>query len=121
MTAALQADPTITGIFGAHGNPGPGAAAAVRTTGMQATVQIMAFDFGMPVIELIDKGEIKATVGQNPYLMGYTAMLLAYGAKNPTSVPFPHGLGPCVSAPVDTGVGILYKEDVQIYKTAPKF
>lgn len=121
LTAALQADPTITGIFAAHGNPGPGAAAAVRTTGMQGKVQIMAFDFGMPVIELIDKDEIKATVGQNPYLMGYTAMLLAYGAKNPTSVPFPSGLGPCVSAPVDTGVGILYKADVQMYKSAPKF
>jgi len=121
LTAALQADPTITGIFGAHGNPGPGAAAAVRTTGMQGKVQIMAFDFGMPVIELIDKGEIKATVGQNPYLMGYTAMLLAYGAAVTTSVPFPSGLGPCVAAPVDTGVGILYKEDVQMYKSAPKF
>lgn len=121
LTAALQADPTITGIFGAHGNPGPGAAAAVRTTNMQGKVQIMAFDFGMPVIELIDKGEIKATVGQNPYLMGFTAMTLAYGAKVPTSVPFPSGLGPCVSASVDTGVGILYKEQVQMYKSAPKF
>ena len=53
--------------------------------------------------------------------MGYTAMMLAYGAKNPTSVPFPYDLGPCVSAPVDTGVRILYKEDVQMYKSAPKF
>ncbi len=94
LTAALQADPTITGIFSAHGNPGPGAAAAVRNTGMQGKVQIMGFDFGMPVIELIDKDEIKATVGQNPYLMGYTAMLLCYGAKYPTSVPFPYDLGP---------------------------
>ncbi len=121
LTAALQADPTITGIFGAHGNPGPGAAAAVRTTGMEGKVQIMAFDFGLPVIELIDKGEIKATVGQNPYLMGFTAMELCYGAKYPTEVPFPSGLGPCVSAPVDTGVGILYKEDVQMFKTPPTF
>ena len=121
LTAALQADPEITGIFGAHGNPGPGAAAAVRSTGRQGQVQIMAFDFGMPVIELIDKDEIKATVGQNPYLMGFTAMLLAYGAKQPTSMAFPHGLGPCVAAPVDTGVNILYKEDVQVYKQAPKF
>jgi ribose transport system substrate-binding protein len=121
LTAALQADPEITGIFGAHCNPGPGAAAAVRTTGRQGQVQIMAFDFGMPVIELIDKDEIRATVGQNPYLMGFTSMLLCYGAKYPTSVPFAHGLGPCVSAPVDTGVNILYKADVQMYKAAPKF
>lgn len=122
LTAALQADPTITGIFGAHGNPGPGAAAAVRTTGMQGKVQIMAFDFGMPVIELIDKDEIKATVGQSPYLMGFTSMLLCYGAKYPTaSFPSPYDLGPCVAAPVDTGVRILYKDDVQMFKQAPKF
>lgn len=121
LTAALQADPTITGIFGVHGNPGPGAAAAVRTTGLQGKVQIMAFDFGMPVIELIDKGEIKATVGQNPYLMGYLAMMTAYGAKNPTSMAFPNGMGPYSSAPIDTGVNILYVDDVQIYKSAPKF
>jgi ribose transport system substrate-binding protein len=122
LTAALQADPTITGIFGAHGNPGPGAAAAVRTTGMQGKVQIMAFDFGMPVIELIDKDEIKATVGQSPYLMGFTAMGLCYGAKYPTaSFPSPYDLGPCVYAPVDTGVRILYKDDVQMFKQAPKF
>ena len=78
--------------------------------------------YGMPVIELIDKDEIKATVGQDPYLMGYTAMGLCYGAKYPTeSFPSPYNLGPCVYAPVDTGVGILYKEDVQMYKSAPKF
>jgi ribose transport system substrate-binding protein len=121
LTAALQADPTITGIFAAHGNPGPGGAAAVRNTKKQGQVQVMGFDFGMPNIELIDKGEMRATVGQNPYLMGFTALELCYGAKYPTSVPFPSGLGPCVSAPVDTGVGILYKEDVQLYKSPPKF
>jgi ribose transport system substrate-binding protein len=121
LTAALQADPEITGIFGVHGNPGPGAAAAVRTTGRQGQVQIMAFDFGMPVIELIDKDEIRATVGQNPYLMGYLAMMTAYGAKVPTDMAYPHGMGPFTSAPIDTGVNILYKEDVQVYKSAPKF
>jgi ribose transport system substrate-binding protein len=122
LTAALQADPEITGIFGAHGNPGPGAAAAVRTTGREGEVQIMAFDFGLPVIELIDKGEIKATVGQNPYLMGFTSMLLCYGAKYPNDVTSTNGaLGHCVNNPVDTGVSILYKEDVQMFKTPPKF
>ena len=72
LTAALQADPEDDGYLRRPRQPGPGAAAAVRTTGRQGKVQIMAFDFGMPVIELIDKSEIKATVGQNPYLMGFT-------------------------------------------------
>ncbi len=123
LTALLQANPEIDGIFGAHGNPGPGAAAAVRTAGLGGKVQIMGFDFGMPNIELIDKGEMRATVGQNPYLMGYTAMLLVYGAAKETEVADtnPAKIGHCVNADVDTGVKILYKEDVQMFKTPPKF
>lgn len=123
LTALLEADPTVDGIFAAHGNPGPGGAAAVRTTDLGGKVQIMAFDFGMPVIELIDKGEIKATVAQNPYLMGYTAMLLCYGAVVSTDVPSsnPAGIGHCVNSDVDTGVGILYKDGIEMYKTPPSF
>ena len=121
LTALLQANPDINGIFGAHGNPGPGAAAAVRTLGLEGKVDIMAFDFGMPVIELIEKGEIRGTVGQNPYLMGYMAMILAYSANHPTDVasataPFGH-----VPSIVDTGVAILGVDEVQMYKNPPKF
>ena len=121
LTALLQANPDINGIFGAHGNPGPGAASAVNTLNMGDQVDIMAFDFGMPVIELIEKGEIRGTVGQNPYLMGYMAMLLAYSANHPTEVmsakaPFGH-----VPDNVDTGVSILGVEEVQMYKNPPTF
>jgi len=120
ITAMLQADPGITGIFCAHGNPGPGAAAAVRNLGRQGKVQILAFDFGTPVIELIESGEIKGTVGQNPYLMGYMSMLLAYSARHPTAVPSGRpGFGP-VPAAIDTGVTVLYKGDIGRYRTVPK-
>jgi ribose transport system substrate-binding protein len=122
LTALLEADPTVDGIFAAHGNPGPGAAAAVRTTDLMGKVQIMGFDFGMPVIELIDKGEIKATVGQNPYLMGYTGMLLCYGSVKPTDVKSLNDpLGHCVASDVDTGVAILYVDDIEMYMTPPTF
>lgn len=120
ITAMLQADPGITGIFCAHGNPGPGAAAAVRNVGRRGKVQILAFDFGTPVIELIESGEIKGTVGQNPYLMGYMSMLLAYSARHPTAVPSGRpGFGP-VPATIDTGVTVLYKGDIGRYRTVPK-
>ncbi len=122
ITASLQANPDTTGIFCAHGNPGIGAAAAIRATKMQGKVTLLTFDYSGPVIELMDKGEIKGTVGQKPYMMGYTGMLLAYGAKKKGSVDaFNNGaLGPCQSADVDTGVAILTVNDVQIFKTPPK-
>ena len=120
ITAMLQANPGIKGIFCAHGNPGPGAAAAVRNLGLQGKVQILAFDFGTPVLELIDSGEIKGTVGQNPYLMGYMGMLLAYSARHPTEVPSSRpGFGPFPET-IDTGVTILYKADIGRYRTVPK-
>ena len=118
ITAMLQAHPGIGGIFCAHGNPGPGAAAAVRNLGLVGKVQIMAFDFATPVIELIESGEIKGTVGQNPYLMGYMGMLLAYAARHPTGALGAQPFGP-VPATIDTGVSILYRGDLERYKHVP--
>jgi len=122
IQAMLQANPDMNGIFAAHGNPGPGAAAAVRALGLQGKVQIMAFDFGAPVIELIEKGEIKGTVGQNPYLMGYMAMKMAYQARHPWDAPIKtksgFGLTPGF---IDTGVTILDKNSIAPFKNPPKF
>jgi len=120
LTAMLQANPDIDGIFAAHGNPGPGACAAVRNLGMQGKVEIMGFDFGMPNIELIEKGEMRGTVGQDPYLMGFMSMILAYNANHPTEItaqrpPFGH-----VPPLVDTGVSIIYKENIGKYMSPPK-
>ncbi|HHY48072.1 MAG TPA: sugar ABC transporter substrate-binding protein [Firmicutes bacterium] len=120
ITAMLQAHPDINGIFCAHGNPGPGAAAAVRNLNMVGKVQIMGFDFGTPVIELIEKGEIRGTVGQDPYLMGYMAMMLAYSANHKTDVPAQNPKFGHVPPVVDTGVTIIYKNDVAKYKKVPK-
>lgn len=120
ITAMLQAHPDINGIFAAHGNPGPGAAAAVRNLNMVGKVQIMGFDFGTPVLELIDKGEIRGTVGQDPYLMGYMAMILAYSANHKTSVVAQNPKFGHVPPGVDTGVTIIYKKDIAKYKKTPK-
>lgn len=120
VTAMLQANPAINVVFGAHGNPGPGAASAVRTLGLQGKVDILAFDFGVPVLELIQSGEIKATVGQNPYLMGYMAMMVAYGARHETEITAGTGFGPYPSL-IDTGVRILGPDDVSQFMNPPSF
>ena len=111
-----------TGIFAAHGNPGPGAAAAVRNLDLVGQVDIMGFDFGLPVLELIENGEIRATVGQNPYLMGYMSMMLAYGARHETDIPQARaGFGPFPTAGIDTGVSILGPDAISVYMNPPQF
>ncbi len=120
ITAMLQANPTINVIFAAHGNPGPGAAAAVRNLGLVGEIDIMGFDFGLPVLELIQNGEIRATVGQNPYLMGYMGMMIAYGARHETGVTAGTGFGPYPTL-VDTGVQILGPDDIAPFLNPPSF
>ncbi len=120
ITAMLQANPSINVIFAAHGNPGPGAAAAVRNLGVVGEIDIMGFDFGLPVLELIETGEIRATVGQNPYLMGYMGMMLAYGASQETGVTAGTGFGPYATL-VDTGVQILGPDDIDPFMNPPSF
>ncbi len=133
ITAMLQANPGIAGVFCAHGNPGPGAEEAVRSLALEGKVQIMGFDFGMPVIERIEKGTIRGTVGQNPYLMGYMALLHAYSAKHQTPMPteplggetypdfLPAELPVVKDGKIDTGVSILYKDVIDQYKNVPEF
>ena len=116
ITAMLQAHPEIDAVFAAHGNPGPGAVAAVKNVGKEGKIQIMGFDFGMPVVEGIDKGQIRGTVGQNPYLMGYVGMMMAWAANQKTRVDGMH-----VPPSINTGVRILYKEDIGVYKSPPAF
>ncbi len=116
ITAMLQAHPEIDAVFAAHGNPGPGAVAAVKNVGKEGKIQIMGFDFGMPVVEAIDKGQIRGTVGQNPYLMGFTGMLQLWAAKHKTRVGGVH-----VPPNINTGVRILYKKDIGVFKDPPAF
>ena len=116
ITAMLQAHPEIDAVFAAHGNPGPGAVAAVKNVGKEGKIQIMGFDFGMPVVEGIDKGQIRGTVGQNPYLMGYMGMMMAWAANQKTRVDGMH-----VPPSINTGVRILTKEDIGVYKSPPAF
>lgn len=121
ITAALQAHPETDAIFCAHGNPGIGAAAAVKNTGMQDQVDIMAFDFGKKVVKEIDEGNIRATVGQNPYLMGWYGMFMLWSANQETEVVSRNEPFGYVAPAIDTGVSILYKEDVQQYLHPPEF
>ena len=91
----------------------------MRNLGLKGKVQILAFDFATPVIELVESGEIKGTVGQNPYLMGYMGMMLLYAARHPTDATGSGAFGP-VPAAIDTGVKILYRGDIERYKRVPK-
>lgn len=85
--ALFQSNPNISGIFSTHGYGAPGAAAAARTLGKLESVVIIGSDYSSAVIELLQKGEIEGSVVDDPYLIGFQAMMLAYAAAHPTALP----------------------------------
>ncbi len=116
----LKAHPEIQGLFGTWAGTGEAAVKAVRDLQLQGQVSILAFDFSRATIARIEQGEIRATVVQNPYLMGYYGMLLAYSAAHPTGIPSSRpGFGH-VPASIDTGATIIGKDDIARYKNVPK-
>jgi len=97
----LQAHPEIRGLFATYAGPGAGAAQAVEELGLQGKVQILAFDFDDLVIKLVGTERIRATVGQDPYVMGYVSMILLYAARHAPEMPTKDDGGWWLSALVD--------------------
>ena len=116
----LKAHPEIKGLFGTWARTGVAAAEAVQNLKLQNQVSILAFDFDAETIQAIEAGKIRATVAQNPYLMGFYGMLLAYSAAHPTSVPARHPDFGHVPTFIDTGVSIVGKEESRQFMQIPK-
>lgn len=126
-TAMLQSNPEINGIFCAHGNPATGAAAAARNAGRDKgdnKVHVMGFAIDVPILQMVERGELVGTVAQNPYLMGVMAFHMLYSAAHKTQFDNMNqpGFGNVPSADIDTGVSILLKGDAALktLATPPK-
>ena len=97
----LQEHPSIKGLFSPYASPGAGAAEAAETLGLRKEVQILAFDFDEVVVKLVERGAIRSTVGQDPYMMGYLAMILSHAARHAPSMPDKHDTAWRVAAIAD--------------------
>jgi PAS domain S-box-containing protein len=83
----IQAHPEIRGLFTTYSSPGGGAAEAVEELGLHGKVQILAFDFDEIIIKLVETDKIRATVGQDAYMMGYASMILLHAARHASEMP----------------------------------
>ncbi|MEG0324514.1 MAG: substrate-binding domain-containing protein, partial [Raoultibacter sp.] len=119
ITAMLQSNPEINAIFCAHGNPGTGAVKATINVGRNGgdnPVNVCAFALDVPILEMVESGELFATVAQNPYMMGVEAFWQLYSAAHPTQFDNPNfpGMGNVPTANIDTGVNVLFQGDAMI-------
>ncbi len=70
----LTAQPDLDGLF-ASAEPGSvGASQALKSRGLAARVQLVAFDSSDSLVEDLQNGTVKALVAQDPFRMGYEAV-----------------------------------------------
>ncbi|WP_291053073.1 ABC transporter substrate-binding protein [Herbiconiux sp.] len=102
VTAALQKDPDIVGIFAANLFAAEGTATGVQQAGKQDSVTIVGFDAGPAQVKQLKAGTVQALVAQEPATIGQDGVEQAIAALN----------GDSTEAEIQTGFTILTKDNI---------
>jgi ribose transport system substrate-binding protein len=119
LSALLQADPDIRGVFSSNAQAAIGAASALRETGLTDQVAHIGFDFDAGTLDLIDNGELGATLAQGTWQMGFWGLLYAYMVRNGMieSVSDWQAAGISPLPPnVDTGVTVINQANSEFWR-----
>lgn len=118
MSAVLQANPDIRGIFATDASSGVGVSQAVRESGL-SDIRIIAFDYDEGTLDLIDSGALGATLAQGTWQMGYWGTQFLYAVRNEqirsVSDWAAAGISP-LPPNVDTGVVVITSENSQYWR-----
>lgn len=82
VTAALQKDPDIIGIFATNIFAAEGTATGVKQAGKSDSVTIVGFDAGPAQVKQLEAGTVQALVAQEPATIGEMAVEQALAALN---------------------------------------
>lgn len=119
MAALLQATPDIKGIFATDALGAVGVAQAVREAGMGDAVKIIGFDYDEGTLDLIDSGQLSATLAQGTWQMGYWGLKMLHAVRNGMikSVTDWQAAGISPLPPnVDTGVVVITSDNSQYWR-----
>jgi ribose transport system substrate-binding protein len=119
LAALLQAEPDIRGVFSSNAQAAIGAASALREAGLLETVHHIGFDFDEGTLDLIDNGQLGATLAQGTWQMGFWGLLFAYMVRNTkiesVSDWATAGISP-LPPNVDTGVVVINQTNSQFWR-----
>jgi ribose transport system substrate-binding protein len=121
LAALLQREPNITGVFSSNAQAAIGAASALREAGMLETVHHIGFDFDEGTLDLIDNGQLGATLAQGTWQMGFWGLLFVYMVRNGLieSVSDWQAAGISPLPPnVDTGVVVINQSNSQFWRAS---
>ena len=102
MTAALQKDPDIVGVFAANLFSAEGTATGVRQAGKTEQVKIVGFDAGPNQVKALQEGTVQALVAQKPGIIGQYGVDMAVAALD----------GGQVTPKVQTGFTVITKDNL---------
>jgi ribose transport system substrate-binding protein len=121
LSALLQAEPDIKGVFSSNAQAAIGAAQALREAGLSESVAHIGFDFDEGTLDLIDSGQLGATLAQGTWQMGFWGMMFAYMVRNAKieSVSDWRAAGISPLPPnVDTGVVVINKDNSRFWRAS---
>lgn len=102
VSAALQKDPDIVGIFASNLFSAEGAATGIRQAGKQDKVKVVGFDAGPDQIKALQDGTVQALIAQQPATIGTDGVQQAIKALK----------GEQTTASIKTGFSIITKDNL---------
>lgn len=119
LSALLQAESDIKGVFSTNAPAAVGAAQAIREASMLSDIHHIGFDTDEGTLDLIDRGELGASLAQGTWQMGFWGMMFLYMVKhgNIKSVADWQAAGISPLPPnVDTGVVVVNQSNSQYWR-----
>ncbi len=119
MSALLQANPDIKGVFATDASGGVGVAQALREAGL--SIPTIAFDYDEGTLDLIDSGQLTGTLAQGTWQMGFWGTQMLYAVRNGLiqSVSDWQAAGISPLPPnVDTGVVVITADNSQYWRAS---
>ncbi len=110
VTAALQKDPDIVGIFATNLFAAEGSATGIKQAGKAGKVTIVGFDAGPDQIKALKDGTVQALVAQQPGTIGTDGLDQAVAALD----------GGTITPKIQTGFTIITKDNVATTTAAYK-
>lgn len=121
LAALLQAEPGIRGVFSSNAQAAIGAAQALREAGLSDQVHHIGFDFDEGTLDLIDNGQLGATLAQGTWQMGFWGLMFVYMVRNGLieSVSDWQAAGISPLPPnVDTGVVVINRDNSRFWRAS---
>ena len=102
VTAALQKDPDIVGVFATNVFSAEGSATGIRQAGKQGEVNVVGFDAGPAQVKQLREGTVQALIAQQPDDIGAQGVQQALAALD----------GKATKKTIETGSTIITKDNV---------